>query len=43
MIAGVLGVMADSHVDPLAVITEDALHPDSVEIEQPSAKGSSVV
>jgi len=43
MITGILGVMADSHVDPLAVITEDALHPDEVEVDQPSTKGSTVV
>jgi len=43
MITGILGIMADAHVDPLAVITEDALHPDDVEIEQPSTKGSTVV
>jgi len=43
MITGVLGIMADSHVDPLAVITEDALHPEDVKIDQPSTKGSSVV
>jgi len=43
MLTGILGVMADSHVDPLAVITEDALHPDDVEVDQPSTNGSSAV
>jgi hypothetical protein len=27
---GILMIMADSHVDPLALITENALHPDEV-------------
>ena len=35
MITGVLIAMADAHVDPLALITEDALHPDDAEIDQP--------
>ena len=43
MITGILCVMADSHVDPLAVITEDALHPEGVEIDQPTAKDSTAV
>ncbi len=43
MITGILGVMADAHVDPLAVITEDALHPDNVDIEQPTAKDTTMV
>jgi hypothetical protein len=30
MITGILMIMADSHVDPLALITEDALRPDEV-------------
>jgi hypothetical protein len=32
MITGILMIMADSHVDPLALITEDALHPDDAEV-----------
>jgi hypothetical protein len=28
MITGILLIMADAHVDPVAIITEDALHPD---------------
>lgn len=35
MIVGILIVMADSHVDPLAIITEDALNPENAEIDQP--------
>ena len=32
MITGILMIMADAHVDPLALITEDALHPDEVAV-----------
>jgi hypothetical protein len=28
MVTGILMIMADAHVDPVAFITEDALHPD---------------
>lgn len=43
MITGILGVMADAHVDPLAVITEDALHPEDAEVDQPTVKDSTLV
>jgi hypothetical protein len=33
MITGILMILADAHVDPLAFITEDALHPDEDEDE----------
>ncbi len=32
MLTGLFTIMADSHVDPLALVTEDALHPDEAEI-----------
>jgi len=35
MITGILMIMADAHVDPLALITEDALHPDDAEVAVP--------
>ena len=35
VITGLLTIMADAHIDPLAFITEDALHPEGTEIDQP--------
>ena len=35
MLTGILTIMADSHVDPLALITEDVLHPDEDEVAGP--------
>jgi hypothetical protein len=35
MVAGIFMIMADSHVDPLAVVTEDVLHPDDAEVATP--------
>ena len=35
MATGLLMIMADSHVDPLALITEDSLHPDDAEVAGP--------
>ena len=35
MITGLLMILADAHVDPLALITEDALHPDEDEVAVP--------
>jgi hypothetical protein len=35
MVTGILMIMADAHVDPLAFITEDALHPDEDEVAVP--------
>jgi hypothetical protein len=32
MITGLLMIMADAHIDPLALITEDSLHPDEVAV-----------
>ena len=43
MITGILGIMADAHIDPLAVITEDALHPDDADVDQPSIKDTTMV
>ncbi len=43
MITGLLGVMASEHVDPVALITEDALHPEDAEVDQPSAKDTTMV
>ena len=42
MITGILVIMADAHVDPLAIITEDVLHPEEPgpEIEQPPGTGT---
>ena len=40
MITGILIIMADAHVDPLALITEDALHPEGTEIDQPPGTGT---
>ena len=43
MITGILGVMASEHVDPVALITEDALHPEGAEVDQPTAKDATMV
>jgi len=32
MAAGLLIIMADQHVDPVALVMEDALHPDEAEV-----------
>ena len=40
MITGILVIFADAHVDPLALITEDALHPEGTEIDQPPGTGT---
>jgi hypothetical protein len=40
MITGILMIFADAHVDPLAIITEDALHPEGAEIDQPPGTGT---
>jgi hypothetical protein len=40
MVTGILMIMADAHVDPLALITEDALHPDDAEVTGPSGGGA---
>ncbi len=40
MIAGLLTIFADAHVDPLALITEDALHPEGAEVDQPPGTGT---
>jgi hypothetical protein len=37
MLAGLLIIMADSHVDPVALLTEDALHPEEAEVPGPAA------
>jgi hypothetical protein len=40
MITGILIIMADAHIDPVAFITEDALHPEGPEIDQPAGTGT---
>lgn len=35
MIAGLFIIMADQHIDPVAIVTEDALHPDDAEVDAP--------
>ena len=40
MVTGILIIFADAHVDPLALITEDALHPEGTEIDQPPGTGT---
>ena len=40
MITGILMIFADSHVDPLALITEDSLHPDDAEVAGPPGGGT---
>ena len=37
MITGLLVIFADAHVDPVALITEDALHPEEAEFAGSSA------
>ena len=32
MIAGLFIILADQHVDPVALVTEDALHPPEAEV-----------
>ncbi|HYZ32015.1 MAG TPA: hypothetical protein VE684_06990 [Crenalkalicoccus sp.] len=43
MLAGIFIIMADSHVDPVAIITEDALHPDEAEVAEAPGHGASAV
>ena len=40
MITGILVIFADVHIDPVALITEDALHSEGAEIEQPPGTGA---
>lgn len=40
MIAGIFIIMADQHVDPLAFVMEDALHPDEPEAVGPPGNGA---
>ena len=40
MATGLLLIMADAHVDPVALITEDALHPEEEEVPGSAAKGA---
>ena len=40
MITGILIIFADAHLDPVALITEDALHPEGPEIDQPPGTGT---
>ncbi len=39
MLTGLLTIFADAHIDPVALITEDALHPEEAEVAGPSEKG----
>ena len=40
MVTGILIIMADAHIDPIAFVTEDALHPEETEIDQPPGTGT---
>jgi hypothetical protein len=40
MIAGLLTIFADAHVDPVALITEPALDPEGTEVVQPPGTGT---
>ena len=40
MLTGILMIFADAHIDPVALITEDALHPEEAEVAGSSAKGA---
>ncbi len=40
MVTGIGIIFADAHIDPVALITEDALHPEGTEIEQPPGAGT---
>ena len=40
MLTGILTIFADAHIDPVALITEDALHPEGTEIDQPPGTGT---
>ena len=40
MITGLLIIFADAHIDPVALITEDSLHPEGTEFEQPPGTGT---
>ena len=40
MATGILIIFADAHIDPLALITEDALHREGPEIDQPPGTGT---
>ena len=37
MLVGVFIIMADAHVDPVALVTEDALNPDDLEVDRSQA------
>ena len=40
MLTGILMIFADAHIDPVALITEDALHSEGTEIAQPPGTGT---
>jgi hypothetical protein len=40
MLTGILTIFADAHIDPVALITEDALHPEGPAIDQPPGTGT---
>jgi hypothetical protein len=42
MITGLLTIFADAHIDPVALITEDALHPDEAEAAAAPRQGAAV-
>ncbi len=39
-VTGIRVIFADAHIDPVALITEDALHPEGTEVEQPPGTGT---
>ncbi len=41
MATGLLTIMADAHIDPVALVTEDVLHPDDPEVATPPGKDAS--
>jgi hypothetical protein len=42
MVTGLLVIMADAHIDPIALVTEDVLHPDDSEVDRPPETGPQV-
>ena len=42
MLAGLFIILADQHIDPVALVTEDALHPEEAEVPGAAVKGAAV-
>ncbi len=40
MLTGIMMIFADAHIDPVALITEDALHPDEAEVAGAPGQGA---